>query len=288
MLPPILPCFHPSSVWTWIASIDIIDVQWAIHIFFFSINMFFFLTLQLDFFCYSFIDVYHFFHREVKTTTKKLVFICVKFRLTKLTTTWTWGKAPPSLLLYTMCLATWPAPKWHDLGLPSGSPKIPKVRTPPTLGAHTFVFKPPLKCSLKQSCGLRQEFSNGMLHATYTQGNRGDFQLLVVENQIANLIPGLSFGHNLCLECPNGSCKPTIDMYFPRFFQWYNEHFNPMNFDPYNYFLKIRKFIRTPTPKMRTHLGMWVFILSHSPTLPRAWTVTLELPSSPHLYKPLP
>jgi hypothetical protein len=43
-----------------------------------------------------------------------------------------------------------------------------------------------------------------MWHATYTQGNRGDSQLLVVEGQIANLTPNPFFGHNLCFKCPNG------------------------------------------------------------------------------------
>ncbi len=37
---------------------------------------------------------------------------------------------PPSPLQYTMCLATEPTPKCHFvLGLPNGSPEIPKIRT---------------------------------------------------------------------------------------------------------------------------------------------------------------
>jgi hypothetical protein len=43
-----------------------------------------------------------------------------------------------------------------------------------------------------------------------------------------------------------------------------------MSFDPYNRFLKIGDSIETPTPKMGVHLGVWGFIPSHSPTLPRA------------------
>jgi hypothetical protein len=31
------------------------------------------------------------------------------------------------------------------LGTPNGSPKIPKVRTPATLGAHNFVWRPPIE-----------------------------------------------------------------------------------------------------------------------------------------------
>jgi hypothetical protein len=57
-----------------------------------------------------------------------------------------------------------------------------------------------------------------MWQATYTQGNRGDSRLLVVENQIVNLILDLSFGNNFCFQCPNGSCDPILDIYIPRFF----------------------------------------------------------------------
>ncbi len=62
---------------------------------------------------------------------------------------------------------------------------------------------------LKQSCNLCQDLSNDVLHAIFTQGNWVDTWLLVVGSQIANLILGLSFGHNLCFKCPNGSCDPT-------------------------------------------------------------------------------
>jgi hypothetical protein len=54
-----------------------------------------------------------------------------------------------------------------------------------------------------------------------------------------------------------------------------------MCFDPWNCSLKIWKSIGTPTPKMGAHLGMWKFIPSHSPTLPKAWNVTPMLHSWP-------
>ncbi len=136
-----------------------------------------------------------------------------------------------------------------------------------------------LKWGLKQSCRTFLELFNGMLHATCTQGNRGDSWLLVVGSQIANLIPGLSFGHNLCLKCPNGSCKPILDIYFPRAFQWRNELFNSMGFDPFNCFLKNWESIGSPTLKMGAHLGGWGFIPSHSPTFLGAWNVIPGLPS---------
>jgi hypothetical protein len=138
-----------------------------------------------------------------------------------------------------------------------------------------------MKWGLKQSCSPHQELSNGMLQATYTQGNQGDSQLLMVGNQTINLTFGPSFGHNLCFKCLNGSCEPILDIYILKDFQWYKELFNLMGFDPWNCSLKVRDSIWTPTPKVGTHLGVWGFIPSHSPTLPRAWNVTPELPSWP-------
>jgi hypothetical protein len=82
-----------------------------------------------------------------------------------------------------------------------------------------------------------------MLHATCTRGNWADYQLLVVESQIANLTPDPSFGHNLCFRCPNGSCEPISNMYVPRSFQCYKERLNPMSFNPYHCSLNIRESI---------------------------------------------
>jgi hypothetical protein len=126
----------------------------------------------------------------------------------------------------------------------------------------------------RKSCSPRQELSNVMSHATCTQGNRGEFGLLVVESQIGNLTPNPSFGYNLCVKCPNGSCKPIFDIYVPRIFQWYNELLNLIGFNPCNCFLKIREPTGTPTPKVGAHLGVWGFIPSHSLALPKAWNVT--------------
>jgi hypothetical protein len=62
----------------------------------------------------------------------------------------------------------------------------------------------------------------------------------MVGGQIGSLTPVLSFGHNLCFNYPNGSCKPILNIYIPRVFQWYKELFNPMGFHPWNHTLKIR------------------------------------------------
>ncbi len=143
-----------------------------------------------------------------------------------------------------------------------GVPKFPKLKLlqlwrPIILCADLW-----LRWGLKQSYSTCQELSNGMSHATYTQGNQGDSWLLMVRSQIANLTPGPFFGHNLCLKCPNGSWEPILDIYVPRYFQWCKKLFNPMNFDPCNRLLKIRKSIRTPIPKVGAHLGVWGFIPS--------------------------
>jgi hypothetical protein len=120
------------------------------------------------------------------------------------------------------------------------------------------------KWSLKQICNLRQKLSNDMWYTTCTQGSQGDSQLLVVGSQIANLTSGPSFGHNLCFNYPNGSCKLILDIYVSIDFQWYKEVFNLMGFNPCNCSLKIWKSIETPIPKVGTLFGS---VRVHSLTL---------------------
>jgi hypothetical protein len=93
--------------------------------------------------------------------------------------------------------------------------------------------------SLKQSYSPHRDLSNGISHATCTQGNQVNFWLLVVGSQTANLTPSLSFGHNLCFRCPNGWYEPILDIYVPRSFQWYKERLKPLKFDLLNRLLKI-------------------------------------------------
>jgi hypothetical protein len=175
-----------------------------------------------------------------------------------------------------------PTSKWLFVpGFPSGSPEIVKVRTPVTLGLHNFVCKLQLRWGLKQNCSPCWELFNGMSHATCTQGNWVDSQLLMVKNQTANLTLGPSFGHNLCFICPNGSCKPILDIYILTVFQWYKELFEPLGFDSCNHSLNIWKSIEIPPPKVEAPLGMWKFILSHFPSLS-------GFPLGPQPCKPLP
>jgi hypothetical protein len=145
-----------------------------------------------------------------------------------------------------MCLSTRPTSKWHFVPkLPNGSPKIPKVGSPTTLGRITLCADLRLKRSLKQSFSPHWKLFNGMLQTTCTQENRVDSPLLMVKSQIANLTPDFSFGHNLCFRCLNGSCEPILNIYVSIAFQWYNEVFNPIGFDLYNCFIKIQESTRT-------------------------------------------
>jgi hypothetical protein len=179
---------------------------------------------------------------------------------------WAWGQHPNVILS-------------RDSQM--GVPKFPKLGFPWLWGPITLCVDLQLRWGLKKSCSPRQELFKGMWHAIYTQGSQGNSQILVVESQIDNLTSGPSFGHNLCFNYPNGSYKPILDIYVPRTFQWYKRIFNPMCFDPWNFSLKIRESIWTSIPKVGTHLEVWGFIPSHSPTLPGTWNVTPRFHSWP-------
>jgi hypothetical protein len=150
-------------------------------------------------------------------------------------------------------------PHPNDLGVP----KLSKLGFPQVWGLKTLCEKLGFRWGLKQSCSPCWELSNDMLFVTCTQRNQVDSWLLVVGSQIANLTFDPSFGHNLCFRCSNGQCEPNLDIYVPRFFQWYEEIFNPLSFDPCNYLLKIWESIRTLTPKVGVALVVWGFIPSH-------------------------
>jgi hypothetical protein len=81
---------------------------------------------------------------------------------------------------------------------------------------------------------LFKKNSNGVLHSTYTHRGRVDSRLLVVRSQIANLTSDLSFVHNLCCRCSNGSCEAIFDIYTSRPFQRCKKHLKTRCFDPYN------------------------------------------------------
>jgi hypothetical protein len=201
--------------------------------------------------------------------------------LTRFTTAQTWGKSPPSpfSILYASPRGPHPngflsrdsymrVPKFSKLGLL-------RFRGPITLCVNLRSGR-----CWKKSYSLHRKLSNSMSHATYTQGNRVDSRLLVVASQTTNLTPILSFGHNLCFRCPNGSCEPILNIYVSLVFQWYKKIFDAMGFDPCNYSMKIWESIGTPTPKMGAQLGLWVSIVTFSHIL--------GLPLGPRPCKPLP
>jgi hypothetical protein len=95
------------------------------------------------------------------------------------------------------------------------------------------------------------------------------FPNLMVASQTANLTLGLSFGHNLCLRCPNGPCKPILNIYVSISFQWYKGLFELMGLDPYNCALKIRESIWVSQPHFRRSVRV-------KPTLPKVGSWSLS------------
>jgi hypothetical protein len=85
---------------------------------------------------------------------------------------------------------------------------------------------------LKQSCSPCRDLFNAVLQSQIGCRKEVDSRLLVVGSQTVSLTPGPSFAHNLCLRCPNEQCKPILDIYVSRAFQWSKERDNPLRFDP--------------------------------------------------------
>jgi hypothetical protein len=153
-----------------------------------------------------------------------------------------------------MCLSARPPSKWPS--------ETVKVRLLQFCKAITSCSDLRSRWGLNQSYSSRPDLSNGVSHSIYTHGSRVDSWLFVVGSQTANLIPGLSFCHNLCCGCPNGSCEPILDIYTSISFQWYKELLNARCFDLCNHSLKVWESTGTWTPKRRVHLGVWVFLLT--------------------------
>jgi len=110
--------------------------------------------------------------------------------LTKLTTTWTWGKPPPSPLYYFLWLITALDPNVIF-------PKTPKSRVPKFLKLVLLpLWRPITSCvnfqlrwSLKQSCSSDREISNDMWHTICMHIIQSNSWLLVVGNQIDTFTP---------------------------------------------------------------------------------------------------
>jgi hypothetical protein len=128
--------------------------------------------------------------------------------LTWFTTARTRGKPTPSPIQYSLrySVALTSGNDFFFPGLPKWSLETVLVWTPETLG----------------------------IHSTCTHRDQVDSRLLMVGSQTGSLTPGLSFDHNLCYRCPNGSCEAILDIYTSRPFQRYKEHLKARCFDPCN------------------------------------------------------
>jgi hypothetical protein len=69
---------------------------------------------------------------------------------------------------------------------------------------------------VKQSYSSLWKFSNAMSHSPCWLPILVNSRLLVVGSQIASLIPGPSFAHNLGCICLNGWCKAILDIYISK------------------------------------------------------------------------
>jgi hypothetical protein len=148
---------------------------------------------------------------------------------------------------------------WDSQG---GIPKLSRFGLMPLCEIITFCSNLRLGWGLKQTCSSCWELSNCVSHSTYMHRGRVDSRLLMVRSQTANLTIGLSFCHNLCYKCPNGSCEPIFDIYTSIGFQCYKEHLNARCFDPYNWTLKFWESRWTPKSPFRE-------CECHPPTLPK-------------------
>jgi len=133
----------------------------------------------------------------------------------------------------------------------SGVPKLSRFGLPRLWAFITSHPKLGSERGPNQSCSSPQELSIGVLHFTCTHRNQVDSRLLMVGSQTANLTLDLSFDHNLCCRCPNGSCKAILDIYTSRPFQWYKERLNARCFDPCNRALSFWESRRTPKSHFR-------------------------------------
>jgi hypothetical protein len=204
------------------------------------------------------------------------------FRLIRFTTAGLGGShhLPPYSIL---CASPWgPHPNGLFVsGLPKGSLETAKVGLPQLCKAIISCSYLQSGWGLKKSCSSYRDLSNGVLHSIFTHGSWVDSWLFVVRSQTANLTPSLSFYHNLCFSCPNGSFEPILDIYTSISFQWYKEIFNVRCFDLCNRSLKVWESIGTPTLKNENSLGS-VSLHSHTLLGPRPWD-PFSLVTSPRL-----
>jgi hypothetical protein len=161
----------------------------------------------------------------------------------------------------------------------------PKIGAPGTLEAITSYADLWFRWGLKQSCTPHQETSNDMWHTTCMHIIQGNSWFLVVESQMDTLTPNPSFDHNLCFKCSNGLGEPILNIYVSRTFQWYNELFNAMCFDPWNISFENLGFHKASNSQSGNPFGnVWV----HSFTFMGVQMWVLGYTFDSHLFMPLP
>jgi hypothetical protein len=130
-------------------------------------------------------------------------------------------------------------------------PKLFRFGLPRLCKIIIFCSNLRLGWGLKQTCSSPWNFSNDVLHSTYTHQGWVDSRLLMVESQTRSLIRDLSFCHNLWCRCSNGPCEPIFDICISIAFQWYKKHLNARCFNPFNRTLKFQESRRTPQSPFR-------------------------------------
>ncbi len=124
--------------------------------------------------------------------------------------------------------------------VPGGIPGLWELITP---DCEVWLWR-----GLNQTCNPRRDLSNDVSHSQFRGRREVDSRLLVVGSQIASLIPGPSFAHNMGYRCSNDQCEAIFYIYASRPFQWHQEHLNARCFGPCCWALNIRESQRTPNP----------------------------------------
>jgi len=134
---------------------------------------------------------------------------------TRLITTWTWGKPPPSPLVFFVISHGGCIQVSFCLGTPKlGVLKISKLGLLALWRAIMSCVDLWLRWGLKQNYKPCQELFNDMLHTTCLHVFEGDSWLLMDKSEIGTLTPDPFFGHNLCFKYSNGSCEPILNIMF--------------------------------------------------------------------------
>ncbi len=124
------------------------------------------------------------------------------------------------LLPYSILCASPRGPHPNDiLSLDSqmGVPKFPKLGLRQLGGPIALCANFQLRWGLKQSYSSHREISNGMSHATWTQGNRVDSRLLVVKVTLPIWLPTFLLAITCVLSVQMGHATPFKHLCFNRF-----------------------------------------------------------------------